>query len=228
MEKKKTIADKIIRDLAEQIINNKYRPNDKLPNERDLAELYKVSRGRVREALSGLSTAGLIDIRSNQGSFVKEYSERVNTDTISWLLHPPHTTFLELYEVREVLEKAMYSKAFDSCNSLDLKKIEKSLENLLATDNSNYKAFADAVDDCDRTMAKITRNPLFINLIETMIVLRRETVERLLSLEGSSERSKLLRAHIVKAFQYKDKAKVTEAVDKFFFESKKPFENEEI
>ncbi len=124
--------------------------------------------------------------------------------------------------LKEVLEKAMYEKAFDHCNNLDLIKIEQSLEALVAVDTTDTKAYADALDNCDRVMARITRNPLFINLVETMIALRRDTMERLLVLQGSSERSKMLRSNIIKAFRTNDKTKVIEAVDRFFYESKKP------
>ncbi|MGR5143169.1 FadR/GntR family transcriptional regulator [Photobacterium sp. DNB23_23_1] len=226
MEKKLTAADEIIQDIAEQIINKKYHPKDKLPNERDLAEQYGVSRGRIREALRGLSTAGLIEIRSNQGSFVKEYSDRVTGDVMSWLLHPPHTTFIELFEVREILEKAMYIKAFEQCNGLDFEKIEKAYEQLTLINPKDITAYADALDHCDKVMARTTRNPLFINLIETMVALRRKTVERLLVQEGSSERSISLRKDIISAFRSRNREQVVKAVDRFFTESKKPFEEE--
>lgn len=222
MNKKLSAADEIIQHIADKIISNKYRPNDKLPNERDLAEQYNVSRGRIREALRGLATAGLIEIRTNQGSFVTSHSSRLKTQAMSWLLHPPHTTFTELYEVREVLERAMYIKAFEQCSQLDLNAIEEALEQLLSTDSSDISKYADTLESFDRSIAKVTKNPLFINLIEALIVLRRETVERLLALGGSAERSKALRTEIVKAFKNQDKEKVISAVDKFFSESIKP------
>lgn len=221
MNKKLTAADEIIQDIASQIVNKQYHPGDKLPNERDLAEGYSVSRGRIREALRALATAGLIEIRSNQGSFVRASNERVQTDVMSWLLHPPHTTFMELFEVREILEKGMYLKAFDLYNNLELDKLEVAYQQLVSIDGKDVALFADAIDQIDRVFAKMTRNPLLINLIETLIVLRRETVERLLKLEGCIANSKLLRGQVVEAFKLRDREKMIESVDAFFVESKK-------
>lgn len=45
-------------DQLEAFIKEKLQPNDKLPSERDLSELYHVSRNTVRSALNEYFCAG--------------------------------------------------------------------------------------------------------------------------------------------------------------------------
>ena len=44
----------IIDNIIKQIENNEYLPNEKLPSERDLAELYGVNRMTIKKAMDML------------------------------------------------------------------------------------------------------------------------------------------------------------------------------
>jgi DNA-binding FadR family transcriptional regulator len=61
-------ADQII----ELIRGSEYGRGAKLPAERDLARLLKVSRPTVREALIALEIAGLVEVRVGSGAYVRE------------------------------------------------------------------------------------------------------------------------------------------------------------
>lgn len=52
------ICEQIRRDMAA----GRLRPGDKLPAERDLAQMFKVSRNAVREALRSLEVAGIVHL----------------------------------------------------------------------------------------------------------------------------------------------------------------------
>lgn len=58
-----TLSGEIAADLRRDILTQRYRPQDRLPSERDLAASYSASRGAVREALSQLEQLGLITIQ---------------------------------------------------------------------------------------------------------------------------------------------------------------------
>lgn len=221
MTKKHTATDEIIQFLAGRIISNKLRPNDKLPNERELAETFNVARGHVREALRGLATVGLIEIRSGQGSFVKDYDERMKSDAISWLFHLPHTSFTELFESRELVEKNIYFKAFDYCNKVGLDELKNSVLLLEKSSQVDVNSYADAIDAFDIKIAEITKNPLLIKLMQAMTFIRREAVERVLQVEGSIHNSLNHRKLICEAFISNDINKVTDAINLFYSESKK-------
>lgn len=63
---------RVARRIAELIASGEAAPGDKLPSERDLAEMLKVSRPSVREAMIALEVSGLIEVRTGSGIYVAE------------------------------------------------------------------------------------------------------------------------------------------------------------
>ena len=61
-------AAKIAKQLTELIELQNLNPGDRLPPERQLAELLEVSRPSLREALHILQAQGLVHIRHGQGT----------------------------------------------------------------------------------------------------------------------------------------------------------------
>lgn len=62
--------------LAEQIRQGVLAPGDRLPTEKQLTELYSVSRAVVREALARLKSEGLITSQQGSGVFVDPNFQR--------------------------------------------------------------------------------------------------------------------------------------------------------
>jgi len=61
------IADQI----AGLIRSQEFRPGDRLPPERVLAQRLRVSRPSVREAMIALELAGLVEVRTGSGTYVR-------------------------------------------------------------------------------------------------------------------------------------------------------------
>jgi GntR family transcriptional regulator, transcriptional repressor for pyruvate dehydrogenase complex len=66
----KTLATELSSELTRQIREDQFPVGAKLPGEADLAALYGVSRTVVREAISSLQAAGLVETRHGVGTFV--------------------------------------------------------------------------------------------------------------------------------------------------------------
>ena len=56
-------SETITAALRDDILRGQYRPGERLPSERDLAERHATSRGTVREAVKRLEQLGLADIQ---------------------------------------------------------------------------------------------------------------------------------------------------------------------
>lgn len=61
---------RVAAELRQQIEVGQYAPGDRLPPERDLTELFQVSRPTIREALSLLRKEGRVVIEHGKGAFV--------------------------------------------------------------------------------------------------------------------------------------------------------------
>ena len=70
MQKYNVIAN----DVRRKILDGIYKANDKLPFEKDLCEVYEVSKMTVKKALDILVAEGMVIKRRGAGTFVKDLS----------------------------------------------------------------------------------------------------------------------------------------------------------
>lgn len=68
----RSLTDDVVAALSEQIREGRYRPGSKLPTESAIMREQSVSRTVVREAISRLQAAGLVETRHGIGTFVME------------------------------------------------------------------------------------------------------------------------------------------------------------
>lgn len=68
----KPMYEQIYDELCKKIINKQYQEGDRVPSEKELADLYKVSRITSKKALELLANDGLIVRLPGKGSFVRE------------------------------------------------------------------------------------------------------------------------------------------------------------
>ena len=70
---------RIHEDVAEQIrdavLDGRFRPGQKLPPERELAEQFRVNRTSIREAMKVLEGLGLVQVRQGDGATVRPLVE---------------------------------------------------------------------------------------------------------------------------------------------------------
>ena len=70
--KKSTMSELIIDQMLQMIDQGIFVPGQKLPSEKELAEILCVSRPTVREAMRSLMTMGLVEIRCGDGTYLND------------------------------------------------------------------------------------------------------------------------------------------------------------
>ena len=63
-------AARVFDFFREALLSGRFRPGDRLPAERELAQQLGVGRPLLREAMRSLAMLGLLDIRHGSGAFV--------------------------------------------------------------------------------------------------------------------------------------------------------------
>ena len=74
---RKSTSQLIVDKILEQIENGELVCGDKLPPEREMAEMYGVSRVPLREAICALSIMGIIESRQGGGNYITGFKPGV-------------------------------------------------------------------------------------------------------------------------------------------------------
>jgi GntR family transcriptional repressor for pyruvate dehydrogenase complex len=101
----------IAAQLRDMVLNGELKPGDQLPGHRDLARRFGVSITAVREAISALMAAGVLQTHPGRGTFVSR-SPRLDVESFTSLGTPTDQAEMrELVEARMVLERALVGLA---------------------------------------------------------------------------------------------------------------------
>src|SRR6202451_4571757 len=106
--------NKVYEEVAQQIerlILKKLRPGDKLPSERELAEMLGVSRSSIRDAIRSLELVGLVEPRQGAGTIVREPSAESLVNPFANALKHQQALVAELLDFRKMIEPPLAARA---------------------------------------------------------------------------------------------------------------------
>ena len=95
---------------------------EKLPNEFELARMFGVGRSTIREAVKGLATKGVLEVRRGDGTYVLALD--VETDPLGLSkLNDKYKLALELFDVRLMLEPDIAALAAERATQEELQQL---------------------------------------------------------------------------------------------------------
>lgn len=168
---RQTLATIVLRRLMEFIEQGDLKPGDALPPQHELARRLAVSRTVLREAMQGLASLGIIEIRPGSGCYVKEPERRLDPDAL--LEAYTHETALEVIEARMVIEVELAGMAAQRATADDFQRLEASLTRIkrtLARGRPTYGLTA----EFHRLLARAAHNSVLYRVSQ---MLRRPTLD---------------------------------------------------
>ena len=114
----------MIRDL---IVQTPYQPGERLPPEREIAEMLNVTRTVVREALIMLEIKGLVDVRRGAGIYVLDNADAQTIDSTD-ANHCNDAGPFELLQARQLLESNIAEFAALQATREDIVKMRQALQ----------------------------------------------------------------------------------------------------
>lgn len=102
--KPKKVSTQIAEQIRTSILAGEFNPGEKLPPERELAEMFGVSRPSVREAINSLASAGLVESYQGGGTVVRSLVEAAPGVPLSELIRIDGDRALDVVEVRQGME----------------------------------------------------------------------------------------------------------------------------
>ncbi len=108
---KQQLGSRLEDELLNYILRTPVDVGQKIPNEFELAEQFGVGRSTVREAVKGLVTRGILEVRRGAGTFVVSHHS-LNEDPLGLArLEDKYKLALELFELRLMMEPEIASLA---------------------------------------------------------------------------------------------------------------------
>jgi DNA-binding FadR family transcriptional regulator len=153
-------------EVKARILDKTMPARSSLPGENALAQKFGVSRTVVREALRVLSARGLVELSHGRPAAVKDPDHQASVEALGVLFKRSNATPMDLIEVRRVLEGEIAALAAVRASSKDIETMEQACHALERATNPEEIAQADvAFHLC---LAEATRNPCFIQMIQTL------------------------------------------------------------
>ena len=111
LKKRRSVGADIAEQLQQLINDGTFKPGDRLPGQRELAQQFGTSLAGVREAISVLTAAGLVDSTPGRGTIVRSVGGAAPTFD-GWLgAVGDEREFEELMQARRMLEAFTIAQA---------------------------------------------------------------------------------------------------------------------
>ena len=175
--RKTRIYHEIVDQIRGLIAAGRIKPGDRLPPERELAELFKASRNSVRDAIRVLEQMGLIESRQGDGTYVRSVSVEQLTEPLALLLLQSRTQMRELWEVRRVLEPALAEFAAARITDEELAELDAILEQQRRKVEAGFIALEEDTA-FHNGIAEAARNTVMLRALDTLVDLLRQSRER--------------------------------------------------
>lgn len=222
------VVDQIVRAIA----GATYAVGDQLPPERELASMMNVGRSSVREALSMLQIAGVLEVRHGSGTFVRRVPEPgfdINTSGAGMNDATLGVDFLELSEARLAFEVGVVRLACTRREKRGLAKLDAALAAMeSATEDGDGGKFLEANLDFHDALAACTSNRDIVRLSQVLLkALRTPGVRRMREFYYSVEPGRMkatLDAHerLARAVREGDSELAEEALEQHYVSLAKP------
>lgn len=98
------VSTQIAEQIRSSILAGEFTPGEKLPPERELAELFGVSRPSVRQAINMLASSGMVISSQGVGTIVLSMVDSTSETHLSELIRVEQERALDILEVRKGVE----------------------------------------------------------------------------------------------------------------------------
>lgn len=152
--------EKIVVQIKDAIFEGRLKPGERLPSERELADIFRTSRVTVRSAILTLRNNGIVTVRKGTGGgtfIAQDLDEGEITDLLRDIIKWKNIGIRDVLEVRGILEPHIAYLAAVDPSPEQIRHIWESIEELEESfvskstfqshDENFHKALADAANN---------------------------------------------------------------------------------
>ena len=171
--KQNRIFQDVVDQIQEIVLSRKLPPGSRLPSERELKEMFQVSRGTLREALRILEQKGLIEIKLGVGggAFVKEVGYEQVSESLALLIRYQKISLFHLSEFRKTVDGDVTALAAQRATPDDIQRLRDLLVEAKEYVKKGYSFVTEFINSDKKihlAIAEISRNPIYVSLQHTI------------------------------------------------------------
>lgn len=145
------------------IIQREMKPGDRLPTEKELAELFGVSRSTLREAMKFLRAENVVVIRQGSGTFVSA-GTGIGEDPLGLHFTNQENLIQNLFETRMLIEPQIAGLAVQRATPQDIRNLERLVKEMDQI-QINTTATAEMDVQFHTAVAECTHNDVLIRVV---------------------------------------------------------------
>jgi DNA-binding FadR family transcriptional regulator len=174
-----SVTEVVAESILSLIRDGHLKPGDRLPSQKQLVQMLKVSLPTLREALTGLTMLGYIEVQPGQGYFVREMrsDEILDFSVVSALVNDETITLL--YEARAVIETALTQVAAARAEPEDIARMRSCIERMEEAAITGDPYAITGGLDFHQLIADATHNVFLSQIESTLLGFFREYLPRI-------------------------------------------------
>ena len=189
--KPKRISDQVFEKIRDRIYLGELLPGEQLKSERELCDIFSVSRPTIRQAIKKLVDLGLVEHRQGQGTYVRD-QRKTGGNILSALVEPSQANLRDLLEVRMGLECQAATAAAQRASGEDVELLFRHNQEMARAVAQGGMGTEEDVR-FHMSLAYATKNPLQIQLMKSFYdYLHFGIEESLIKLKQTSEHLQLI------------------------------------
>jgi GntR family transcriptional repressor for pyruvate dehydrogenase complex len=201
--KKTSVSLQAAETIKALILSGELGAGDALPPERDLAVMLGISRPSVREAIRVLTAMNVVEPQHGGGTFVTSLDPRLLARPINFLLQIEPRTFLDLFEVRQVMEVGAARMAAARMTDNIIAELEQIAAAAAAALRRPVR-YSELDFDLHTKIVEATGNPIYMSLYGSISELSLESRKRTARLPSVRQRAHSDHVRIVDALRARD------------------------
>ncbi|TQV83800.1 FadR/GntR family transcriptional regulator [Denitrobaculum tricleocarpae] len=141
-----SVADAVVEQIETLIVAGVLKEGSKLPSEREMAELFDVSRPKLREALKRLEDQNLIEVRHGEGSVIAPLIGKALSPALVDLYARHPVAFFDYLEYRREQESFAARLAAERATKADKEILTRIMADMVAAHEADDSEAAQRAD----------------------------------------------------------------------------------
>ncbi|MCL1926355.1 MAG: FadR family transcriptional regulator [Syntrophorhabdaceae bacterium] len=209
--KKVRVYEEVVAKIKEMIDKGRLKSGDQLPVERELAEVFRVSRSSVREAIRSLESQGLLESRQGDGTYIARHPVELLVNPLASVICSQKDGQEELFEMRRLIEPQLAFLAAERATDEEIVQMEKTLS-LQKQQVLRGESGAEADKQFHYLLANAARNRFLLQIVDSNMGFFMESRDNFLQVEGRPKKSVQRHRELLDAIEVRDSEGAAQAM----------------